>query len=96
MTRSMIGCSVGSPMAIDVIKESQIVGDTWQVDLWYPREEGMVKFLQLGLIDVRAGEDIRISYDFDRNGWKIELPTVHVFEADDEVCDRSVDRSRVH
>lgn len=51
--------------------KAEIHGDTARVDLNYPRSEP-VKFIQVGLCDVRAADDIRISYDFERDGWKIE------------------------
>jgi hypothetical protein len=42
------------------------------VSLFYPECPDRPKALVLGLVDVRCAEDIRISYDYDRNGWKIE------------------------
>lgn len=33
---------------------------------------GGVAFIKVGLEHVRAADDIRISYDFDRDGYKIE------------------------
>lgn len=42
------------------------------VDLWYPRSEDRPQFIQIGLVDVRAVPDIRLRFDFDRNGWAIE------------------------
>lgn len=44
--------------------------DTVEVELWYPKLHP-VKFVQVGLMDVRATDNIRISYDYDRDGWKI-------------------------
>lgn len=42
-------------------------------DLWYPRCEGpRIREVQVGLMDVRAADDIRISYDFERDGWVIK------------------------
>ena len=73
---------------MDVLKEARIVGDTVCVDLWYPRnDDSQVKHVQVGLMDVRAADDIRVSYDFDRDGWKIEQASVFQWAADDEVCD---------
>lgn len=62
-------------------------GTTRQLDLWYPRVEGNPQFVELGLIDVRAADSIRISYDFERDGWKIEQASTFEWEADDKVCD---------
>lgn len=63
-------------------------GDSLHVDLWYPRSDDSAKFIQVGLMDVRAADDLRISYDFERDGWKIEQASVSEWEADDEVCDQ--------
>ncbi|WP_417744794.1 hypothetical protein [Rosistilla oblonga] len=46
-----------------------------------------MKRIQVGLTDVRAADDIRISYDFERDGWKIEQASVFEWEAGDQVCD---------
>lgn len=43
-----------------------------RIKLQYPRDKSSAKFAIVGLVDVRAADDIRISYDFDRDGWKIE------------------------
>ena len=73
---------------MDILKEARCVGDTAHVDLWYPRnEDSQVKYVQVGLMDVRASDDIRVSYDFDRDGWKIEQSSVFEWSADDQVCD---------
>ena len=48
-------------------------GETAHVDLWYPRSEGKtIRAVQVGLVDVRAADDIRITYDFDRDGYVIQ------------------------
>lgn len=50
-----------------------ISGDTGYTDLWYPRtEESPVKFIEIGLMDVRATDNVRVSFDFEADGWKIE------------------------
>jgi len=45
--------------------------DTLTVELWYPRSRP-VQFIELDLIDTRAADTIRISYDFNRDGWLVE------------------------
>lgn len=73
---------------MNVLKEARIVGDTACVDLLYPRnDDSPVKYIQIGLMDVRAADDIRVSYDFNRDGWKIEQASIFQWLADDEVCD---------
>ena len=62
--------------------------DTVHIDIWYPRNEGSAQYLEVGLMEVRAADNIRISYDFDRDGYKIEQASKFRWEADDQVCDR--------
>lgn len=45
--------------------------DHLHVDFIYPKRDGG-RSLHVGLSDVRAADDIRITYDFARDGWKIE------------------------
>ena len=40
------------------------------LDIWYPRSSGE-HTLQVGLMDVRAVGDIRITFDFEKNGYVI-------------------------
>lgn len=48
------------------------------VNLWYPRIDGdddrgdIVDEIRVGLCDVRAADDISISYDFERDGYVIK------------------------
>ncbi len=56
------------------------------VDLWYPRSEDRPQAVFVGLVDVRAADGIRITYDFDRDGWRIEQAQRFVWENDDD-CD---------
>jgi hypothetical protein len=55
-----------------VISQARVYKDTCHIDLWYPGIDTNPTFLQVGLMHVRAADDIRISYDFDRDGYKIE------------------------
>ena len=48
------------------------------VDLWYPRVEGNVQFIHIGLMDVRAADGIRLHYDFERDGFVVEQPKPHL------------------
>lgn len=70
----------------DVIKEIRYHKDTLCVDLWYPRGSQISK-IEVGLMDVRAADNIRISYDYERDGWKIEQASIFEWKADDKVCD---------
>lgn len=54
----------------------EVHGATLHANLWYPRLEGAINAVEVGLVDVRAADDIRISYDFDRDGWLIEQASI--------------------
>jgi hypothetical protein len=56
-----------------MLENAQLNGDTLLIYLWYPRSDDFeVKQIQIGLIDIRAADDIRVSYDHNRNGWVIQ------------------------
>lgn len=46
-------------------------GDVITVSLWYPRQPESAKIIEVDLVDVRAADAIRITYDFDRDGYAI-------------------------
>lgn len=61
--------------------------DTLEIELLYPRDNP-IKFFEIGLMDVRAADNIRISYDFERDGWRIEQACVHEWTGEEAVeCD---------
>ena len=62
-------------------------GETFCLELHYPRGEGSIKTIEIGLMDVRGADSIRVSYDFERDGWKIEQVSVFEWEPGDTVCD---------
>jgi hypothetical protein len=67
-----------------MLENAQINGDTLHIDLWYPRSDDFeVKQIQIGLMDVRVADDIRVSYDFDRNGWVVQQASVFEWEPGD-------------
>lgn len=58
--------------------------ETLTAELWYPRVEGKrIRFVEVGLVDVRAADSVRVSYDFERDGWKIEQAGVFEWDMDD-------------
>lgn len=61
-------------------------GDTLVTEINYPRNSKIVA-VEVDLCDVRAADSVRVSYDFKRDGWKIEQAQVFEWSADDEVCD---------
>lgn len=74
-------------MSIGVVTEyASLRGDVVAVDLWYPRQEERPKAIEVGLVDVRAADDIRIEYDFSRDGWVIKQATRFCWPAGGE-CD---------
>jgi hypothetical protein len=63
--------------------------DVLSVYLWYPRdEESRIKTIEVGLVDVRAADDIRISYDFARDGYVIKQAGKFEWDDADEEFDR--------
>ena len=56
-------------------------GNEARIDLEYPRSSE-IKFICVGLCDVRAAVSIRISYDFERDGYKIEQASTFIWEDD--------------
>jgi hypothetical protein len=72
---------------INILGEATQYEDTLHLDLWYPRLEGNIKNIEVGLMDVRAADNIRISYDFQRDGWKIEQASKFEWDGSDLVCD---------
>lgn len=69
---------------LDSPDQVQRRGSCIDVEFWYPTLEGHVTHIQVGLIDVRAADDIRIHYDFDRDGYVIEQASVFEWDADDD------------
>lgn len=53
--------------------------NTQHVRLWYPRSENLARTaaepqaIEIDLFDVRAASRIRITYDFDRDGYVITM-----------------------
>jgi hypothetical protein len=57
-----------------------------RVDLWYPRNDApeSVQSVRVSLMDVRAANDLLITYDFDRDGYSISQPSrFRWYEGDD-------------
>lgn len=76
-----------------ILNEAEQIGDELHIDLWYPdlpeckENPKPVRRFVIGLMDTLAADDIRVSYDRKRDGWKIEQASVFKWAADDEVCD---------
>jgi len=61
--------------------------ETAKYDFWYPGVGAGPGYLTVGLVDVRAADEIRIHYDYDRDGWSIEQASIFSWDVDDAVCD---------
>lgn len=61
-------------------------GDELWIPLSYPQIRTIKKFV-IELSDTRAADPIRISYDFERDGWVVEQASVFEWDGDDTVCD---------
>jgi hypothetical protein len=76
-----------SDEAAKLMRDSLVVrDDTATIELWYPRNSP-VKAIEIGLMDVRAADSIRVEYDFERDGWVIKQASRFSWEEDDTVCD---------
>lgn len=53
----------------------------------HPRVEGNTTHVEVDLEDVRAADSVRLSYDFERDGWKIEQARFFSWPAGDAICD---------
>jgi len=91
--RADVICSV-NPFRLDSDRTRQhSAGESvFSVDLWYPRNRAprdtdQPVVVEIGLIDVRAADSIRIDYDFDRDGYVIKQASVFSWEISDTVCD---------
>jgi hypothetical protein len=69
-----------------ILKESAVYGETLSLDLWYPMLRN-IKEIEVGLIDVRAVDSIRIRFDYSRNGWVILQASKFEWEEGDEAQD---------
>ena len=63
-------------------------GDTVYIELTYPNlDSKKVKYVQFDQESVRASDGIRLSYDYERDGYIIEQQSIFEWDIDDEVCD---------
>lgn len=75
-------------MAEMMLKTAKQYGSEMHIELWYPDVEASeIKSLVVGLMDVRAADDIRISYDKERDGWKIEQASIFQWEEGEDSND---------
>jgi hypothetical protein len=65
----------------------RVSGRTIYATLFYCRNEGEPNEILVELCDVRAADGLRITYDFDRDGWVIQQAQVVEWDDMDEACD---------
>ena len=58
--------------------------DTTEFTFFYPRCN-QVRFLEVDISDVRASDGVRVSYDFERDGYVIEQPCANYWFEGDEM-----------
>ena len=72
-----------------IIDTSRACGNEFSIDLHYPPyenepcEEGQIKYITVGLSAVRAADDVRIHYNFERDGWVVEQSSIFEWEPGD-------------
>lgn len=75
-----------SSNAEQILNNARVHGRVLDIELWYPRIEN-IDTIEIGLVDVRAADSIRIRYDFERDGYAILQASVFEWPVDDKVCD---------
>ena len=58
--------------------------DTLTVEFAYPRQN-KIKYIEVGICDVRAADNIRIHYDFDRDGYVLEQAYINEIDMGDYI-----------
>jgi hypothetical protein len=62
------------------------IQDHIRVELEYPHHSP-VKHIIVGLLDVRSADDLKIEYDYDRDGWVIYQASIFEWDGDDTEMD---------
>jgi hypothetical protein len=69
-------------LEIENIKVRKVDKDVVHAGINYPRHNP-INTIEVGMCDVRAADNIRIKYDFDRDGWVIfQCRETHPFEGE--------------
>lgn len=69
------------------LKSGRINDGLLSVDLWYPRSGNELREVEVSLMDVRAADSIRVSYDFERDGYIVKQASTFEWAYEDKVCD---------
>lgn len=73
------------------VEEGETLRQDQDVELWYPdcdENRVSVQSITVGLVDVRMSADLKIKYDFGRDGWAIYQETVFEWDQFDNDMDR--------
>ncbi len=62
-----------------------------RVSLSYPRIDDNPETILVELMDVRAADDIEITYDFDRDGWVIKMDKTKDMDGYMEIIEEKVE-----
>lgn len=84
-TCEVVDCRDHPPLRLDEC--CSIRGTTIEVDLAYPRVHGHPTTIEIDLIDTRAADGLRVTYDFERDGWAIRQASTFSWADDDSVGD---------
>ena len=76
-----------NPYSNEMNFSATVRDNTLKIDLKYP-DINKIKYLEFNQESVRASDGIRISYEYDRDGYKIEQASKFQWDCDDTVCDR--------
>jgi len=66
---------------------TEVVGRLLKVELIYPTAGKNVNEIEIDLCCTRAADGIRISYDYERDGWVVKQASTFSWKADDKVMD---------
>lgn len=61
--------------------------DIPRIDLFCPQCDGNADTVEVGLCSVRAADSIRITYDFERDGYSVQQASTFSWSIDDRECD---------
>lgn len=79
----------GKPYSKDENAHISLRGDTLTVELTYPEvPENAIKYVIFDQESVRASDGIRLSYDYDRDGYRIEQARRFTWTTEDMECDK--------
>jgi hypothetical protein len=65
-----------------------LFGDTIRVELIFTQvSDAFPRYVEIDIESVRSADSVRVSYDYDRDGWSVEQARFFSWAADDKVRD---------